>query len=117
MSIRMRAEIKAGELLAEMKERGERQKPGEASGGNSSTRLPLTTPTLSDLGVTKTQSSRWRKAALSKEVRHPLRGRADAVRSVWSNDGDGVRSMPARSRRGRGRCRTRRDAQAVTAYA
>src|SRR5260370_23978732 len=51
--IRMRAEIKAGELLKEMAERGERQKPGEASGGNSSTRQPLKTPKLSDLGVSK----------------------------------------------------------------
>jgi hypothetical protein len=42
-----------------MKERGERQKPGEASAGNSRTKQPLTTPKLSDLGITKSQSSRW----------------------------------------------------------
>src|SRR5262249_35928606 len=50
---RMRAEIRAGELLAEMKQRGQRQKAGQASGGNSRTRQPLTMPKLSDLGVTK----------------------------------------------------------------
>ena len=36
--IRLRAEICAGELLIKMKERGERQKAGEASAGNSRTR-------------------------------------------------------------------------------
>ena len=34
-----------------MVERGERQKPGEASGGNSRTRQPLNKPKLADLGV------------------------------------------------------------------
>jgi hypothetical protein len=37
---RFRAEIRAGELLIKMKERGERQKAGEASAGNSRTRRP-----------------------------------------------------------------------------
>src|SRR5262245_35886581 len=66
--IRLRAERRAGELLAEMKQRGERQKAGEASAGNSRTRRPLSTPKLSDIGVSKTQSSRWQKlAALDKD--------------------------------------------------
>jgi hypothetical protein len=64
--IRMRAEIRAGELLTEMKERGERAQPGEAGGearrSDGSTRQP-SHPTLTDLGVTKTQSSRWQKLA------------------------------------------------------
>jgi hypothetical protein len=61
--IRMRAEIKAGELLLEMGERGERQKSGDADGR----RARPSVPTLSDLGVTKSQSSRWQKlAALPK---------------------------------------------------
>ena len=61
--LRTRAERRAGELLAEMSERGERQKPGEASAGNGRTRLPLTTPKLADLGINKTQSSRWQRLA------------------------------------------------------
>ena len=65
--LQMRAERRAGELLREMKERGERQKPGDASGGNGSKARPLP-PKLSDLGVTKTQSSRWQRlSTLSDE--------------------------------------------------
>ena len=65
--IRMRAEIRAGELLAEMKMRGERQKPGDNPRGvNSSRPLPLK---LTDIGVTKTQSSRWQKLAALPEGR------------------------------------------------
>jgi hypothetical protein len=57
--IRLRAERKAGELLAEMAERGERQgggRPTKRSRG-------ATVSTLSDLGITKDQSSRWQKLA------------------------------------------------------
>jgi phage N-6-adenine-methyltransferase len=61
--IRLRAEIRAGELLTEMAKRKERQRAGEASAGNGNTRLPLTKPKLSDLGVTKVQSSRWQRLA------------------------------------------------------
>ena len=50
--IRERAERRAGELLSEMKVRGERQKPGDNPRGvNSNDQLPLT-PTLSDFGIT-----------------------------------------------------------------
>ena len=62
----MRAEIRAGELLAEMKMRGERQKPGDNPRSvNSSRPLPLK---LTDIGVTKTQSSRWQKLAALPKV-------------------------------------------------
>ena len=69
--IRLRAEIRAGELLAEMKVRGERHKAtGRLKGRNSQGSHVATVeaaPKLSDLGVTKTQSSRWQKlAALSR---------------------------------------------------
>jgi hypothetical protein len=53
---RKRAEIRAGELLAEMKVRGERAKPGDAGGGTDGGGVrPSVAPTLTDLGVTKTQ--------------------------------------------------------------
>lgn len=62
----MRAEIKAGELLAQMKECGERD-TGKGN-RNPFLKLQAATPKLSDLGVTKTQSSRWQKlAALSPD--------------------------------------------------
>jgi hypothetical protein len=81
--IRLRAEIRAGELLAEMKVRGERQKAGDKAGGankkksNNNTALPLLVPKLSDLGVTQMQSSRWQKlAALPRAEQEALIARA-----------------------------------------
>src|ERR1700722_617346 len=52
--IRLRAERRAGQLLAEMGERGERREHSERGRGSMAQPLP---PRLSDLGVTKTQSS------------------------------------------------------------
>lgn len=50
--IRMRAEIKAGEKLAEMAERKERH----SAHGDQKTGSQAATPKLSDLGITKTRS-------------------------------------------------------------
>jgi hypothetical protein len=49
----MRAEIRAGELLAEIKVRGERDQ-GKATKG-SRVATPTSLPKLSDIGVSKTQ--------------------------------------------------------------
>jgi hypothetical protein len=54
--IRMRAEIRAGELLAEMANKGERAV-------RKNMQSQQATSKLSDLGVTRTQSSRWQKLA------------------------------------------------------
>jgi N6-adenosine-specific RNA methylase IME4 len=59
--IRMRAERRAGELLIEMAKRKER----DSGRGNRNPALKSqkATPKLSDLGITKTQSSRWQELA------------------------------------------------------
>ena len=56
--IRMRAERRAGELLIEMRERGERDPGGRG-------RLESRLATLTDLGITKHQSSHWQELAKS----------------------------------------------------
>jgi N6-adenosine-specific RNA methylase IME4 len=59
--IKMRAERRAGELLTEMKARGQR----EGAGGNrkSKSQPAILIPKLSDIGITATQSSRWQQLA------------------------------------------------------
>ena len=59
--IRLRAERRAGEMLVEMRETGQRAKGGESG------RRELQPATLGDLGVTKTESSRWQKIAAMPE--------------------------------------------------
>jgi N6-adenosine-specific RNA methylase IME4 len=63
--IRMRAERRAGELLAEMKERGERETQGGNRGNQhrEAKSQHATLPKLADLGVSKAQSSRWQQLA------------------------------------------------------
>ena len=57
--IRIRAERKAGELLKEMKQNGQRVNEAGSNGGVAAS----DTPTLSTLGVTRDQSSKWQKLA------------------------------------------------------
>jgi hypothetical protein len=58
--IRLRAERGAGRLLAEMKERGERADKGQPKVMSRAT-------TLNDLGVTRSESSKWQKLAAIPE--------------------------------------------------
>jgi hypothetical protein len=67
------AEIRGGELLAEMKARGERHSGQAAKGSRVAT--PISEPTLKDLGVAESQSSRWQQslvAALSDNTGRKL---------------------------------------------
>lgn len=63
LEIRKRAERRAGELLTEMKETGERQTRGSTGGGRAKSEAA----TLQDIGVTKDQSSEWQKLAAIPE--------------------------------------------------
>jgi hypothetical protein len=60
--LRLRAERRAGELLAEMKAKGERAVSKDTL-SRGSTMQPRELPKLADLGISKIQSSRWQKLA------------------------------------------------------
>jgi hypothetical protein len=63
--IRMRAEVKAGELFKEMAERKERAVRGGtgAHRGKQKSLRVTSVPKLAELGVTKSESSRWQRLA------------------------------------------------------
>ena len=66
--IKARAERRAGEILAEMRAKGERATPETANpGGGLVTAGYQGTPTLSDLGISRMQASRWQKVAAIPE--------------------------------------------------
>ena len=67
-AIRLRAERCAGALLAEMKVRGERETKGGDRKSKSSATTLINPPKLSDLGITKTQSSHWQQLAAMPKV-------------------------------------------------
>ena len=64
IEIRIRAERRCGELLAEM----EKAKRGPDERGQGSQRATAETRALSDLGISKTQASRWQKLAAVPEA-------------------------------------------------
>ena len=78
--IRMRAERRAGELLRDMATRGERavRKNMKSQGATSK---------LADLGVTKTQSSRWQQLAALSADKFERNVHAGEHRRLQSDDG------------------------------
>ena len=70
--LRYRAEIRAGELLAEMeKNKG----GGDRKSDHRSHSATGDKPTLKDIGISKSQSSRWQQlAALPKDAHSVARG-------------------------------------------
>jgi hypothetical protein len=104
--IRMRAEIRAGELLAEMKKnKGTRaQLRGDVPIGGRAQKPPIdNTPKLSDLGVTKMQSHRWQKlAALPKPTKPSRKPRLPSPRQSASNAIEAGAKNPGPPGRGQG---------------
>jgi len=78
--VRLRAERRAGELLRDMKDSGERE-----TGGRPENSRSQTTVTLKDLEITRDQSSRWQNLAKLDEQafeERVARAQKDAVASV-----------------------------------
>ena len=78
--IRLRAEIRAGELLKTV----ERAKPGQAGGGTDGKGVrPSVAPKLTDFGVSKEQSSQWQKLAdVPKSEREAYIAESDQIPSA-----------------------------------
>jgi len=80
--IRLRAERKVGALLEEMKSNGQRD---SGNGGNRRSRSSDSTVKLSDLGITKNQSSKFQKlAAIPVEDFEAALAKLDEVPSTQS---------------------------------
>jgi N6-adenosine-specific RNA methylase IME4 len=98
--IRKRAEIRAGELLAEM----EKNKGAQGTGSNQHEVRSLQSdrtspPTLKDLGISKNQSSRWQKfASLSEDEQEARIAQAKGL-AVAVTEGDREIVKAARAQR------------------
>jgi len=87
--IRLRAERRSGELLREMAERGERRDHAQRSRATTSEPLP---PRLSDLGITKTQSSNWQRLADMEPPAFEARVERSKRKAANALDGAGRRT-------------------------
>jgi phage N-6-adenine-methyltransferase len=88
----MRAEKRVGELLAETAESGERHdgkgQPREVLQSHGAT---VSKPTLEDMGISKTQSSRWQKFAALPKDEQEAKIAAAAKKAVSAIDGTTLR--------------------------
>jgi hypothetical protein len=82
-AVRIEAQAKAGELLRTMAERGDRARAGDSDG-----RRQRPSATLDDLGITKSESSRWQQvASVPDEVRQQYVDATRAARQEVSTAG------------------------------
>jgi len=82
--LRLRAEIRAGELLREMSGRGQRD---QGKGGDRKSQSRGATVKLIDIGVTKSQSSRWQQLAALPQAEQEVKIERAKSRAVMALDG------------------------------
>jgi N6-adenosine-specific RNA methylase IME4 len=99
--VRLRAEIRAGELLLEM----EKAKGGEQHHKRPTGTTEVPVPTLKDFGISKNQSSRWQKLAALDESEQEARiaqakriavGDREVIKAVRQQRGDEKRAQRSR---------------------
>jgi len=84
--IRLRAERRAGQMLADMRERGEREGGGRPEKRSHGATVFASPTTLSEIGVTKTQSSRWQQLARLDDEAFEKRAAVAKRAAVFSVD-------------------------------
>jgi phosphatidate phosphatase APP1 len=84
-AIRLRAERRAGEMLAEMAEGGERDN-GKGN-RNPVLKSRAATPKLADLGISKSQSSKWQRLAALQLEEFEIKVEQGAKKAVSAIDG------------------------------
>jgi N6-adenosine-specific RNA methylase IME4 len=82
--IRLRAERRAGELLREMRQRGERHEQGQGVKSRAAT-----LPKLADFGVSKSQSSRWQRLVDLDEEKFEAKVERAKKKMISAVDGTG----------------------------
>jgi hypothetical protein len=96
--LKIRAERRVGEMLKAMGERGERAAPSDTLARGNVAR-PRESPSLADLGFSKTQSSRWQKLADLNDDDFETRlaaAKREAVASVESPRAERIREKQER---------------------
>jgi len=90
--IKLRAERRLGELLAEQKAKGERANHGKPIAKRSqAATITEPPPTLRDLGIEKSQASRWQDVAkIPEEKFEAYYGTRDARNFGWTTQGTPV---------------------------